>query len=274
MESVLQCPICGVTDLRPLTRVEGWTINECRPCALGILSPRPDEVELSQLYHESYFSTHAIGYAKTDEERAQAIHWQEKRAACVRPHSSGQKLLDVGCASGYFLAAARRYGFDVEGVERSLWAAEEAKKQFDVPVTVGDVDDLKGRESWFDVVTMWHSLEHTKDPVSTLRSVSRLLRDGGILVVELPNYQSVDAKGYGAEWTGWSVPYHFWHFTPSALTQLLRQLGFEIKVIEIHPSEYVNQRLKAVPLLGRFSARVARWYTGRDFMTVAIKNGS
>lgn len=265
------CLLCGSPTLTPVVRVKEWTVVECAPCALGMLSPWPDAAELTRLYQEAYFADHRIGYAETAADRDRGVSGQRGRAARVRSWVSGGTLLDVGSATGYFLAAARAQGFDVEGIELSSWAAERARGELGVPVTVGEVGDLDATPR-FDVVTMWHSLEHTRDPVGVIRSVHTLLREGGTVVIELPNYRSRDAEGYGAEWVGWRIPYHLWHFTPRSLGALLTQNGFRIKTIRRSPSRYVAERVKRIPGLGWARKVVGAFFAGRDFLVVAVKN--
>ncbi|MFZ5875342.1 MAG: class I SAM-dependent methyltransferase [Nitrospirota bacterium] len=264
------CLLCGSSNLTPVVRVDQWTVVECAACELGMLSPWPDDAELARLYQESYFAEHGIGYAESAEDRERGVRGQSGRAALVRSWVSGDKLLDMGSATGHFLAAARARGFDVEGVELSAWAAEQARSELGVPVTLGEISDL-GATPRFDVVTMWHSLEHTRDPLSVLRATHALLRDGGTVVIELPNYRSYDAKGYGTAWTGWDLPYHRWHFSPKSLRTLLTQTGFRVRTVQRTPSRYVAARMKRIPIVGWARKLIAAWYVGRDLRIVAIK---
>ena len=269
-ELMVRCPLCGAADLAPLIRVKEWEIVECRRCLLGMLASPPDEAELSRLYSEQYFADHAIGYTQVEEARHRGVRGQHKRAEMVKRWKRGGRLLDVGCASGYFLAAARACGFEAEGVELSTWAAEEARKHFGVRVTIGE-SDILGREPRFDAITMWHSLEHTRDPLATVRAARALLRPGGVLAIELPNHRSLDAEKYGEAWTGWSVPYHLWHFSPQSLSVLLDRGGFELKAMKTSPSQYVRERLKRVPVLGLLRKPIAACFTGRDVTAVAVR---
>jgi SAM-dependent methyltransferase len=253
-----------------VVRVDRWTVVECAACELGILSPWPDEKELARLYEESYFAEHGIGYAETAEDRERGVRSQRKRAALVRSWAPGNRLLDVGSATGHFLAASRARGFDVEGVEFSAWAAEQARRELGVPVTVGEVGDLNATPR-FDVVTMWHSLEHTRDPSAALRAVHGLLRHGGAVVIELPHYRSYDAARCGAKWEGWRIPYHLWHFTPRSLGALLTRSGFRVRTVQRTPSRYVAARMKRIPIIGWARKLIANCYVGRDFRIVATK---
>lgn len=272
METVGACCLCGSGQLVPLIEVGDWRIVECPRCELAILASRPTESRLAALYQETYFSAHSIGYANGQADDEKGVRGQRKRVGWVSAFApAGARLLDVGCASGYFLAAARRRGFDVEGVEVSEWAAGEAMRRFGVSVTVGQIGDIPGPHPRFDVVTMWHSLEHTRDPVTTLATAHRLLRDGGILAIELPNYRSVDARGYGPLWSGWSVPYHFWHFSPASLSALVRRCGFDVRMIKLLSSSYIKEKVRCIPIVGLFRNLIAKWFVGRDLVLIASK---
>ncbi len=272
METVTACCLCGSKHLVPLTEMGQWRIVECRQCELAMLESRPSETQLAALYQEAYFSAHSIGYAKGEEDTEKGVRGQRKRVGWVSAFApAGASLLDVGCASGYFLAAARRGGFGAEGVEVSEWAANESRQRFGLRVTTGQIGDVPGPHPRFDVVTMWHSLEHTRDPVATLTTVHRLLRDGGILGIELPNYRSIDARGYGLSWSGWSMPYHFWHFSPASLSALVRRCGFDVRMIKTLPSLYIKEKVRQIPVVGLFRNLIARWYVGRDLVLVAAK---
>lgn len=270
MESLTKCLICGADRLDPLVAIDRWTVVECRSCRLGMLSPRPDPSELSTLYEEQYFVAHEMR-CRSAAEMARGLRDQRKRLALVRSFVRGGRLLDVGCAVGDFLAAAKQRGFEVEGVEYSAWAADEATRRLGVPVRVGDIHRLAGGDRRFDAVTMWHVLEHTRDPVADLTAVRGVLSDGGRLFIELPNYQSIDAQRSGAAWAGWQLPYHLWHFTPGALSILLVKCGFDVIALKRHPSSYVRNALKTIPVVGLFRNLVCLFYAGRDFTLVARK---
>ena len=271
MESLTQCLICGADRLDPLIAVDGWTIVECRACRLGMLSPRPEEKELADLYDQSYFKARVCGHRELDDEVARGVREQRKRVALVRRFVNGGRLLDVGCAVGYFLAAAKRAGFEAEGLERSGWAAREARQRFSVHVPTGDIFSITGGSQRFEAITLWHMLEHARDPAAVLRAVRDLLAEGGKVFIELPNYRSVDAKGYGTEWTGWDLPYHLWHFTPESLSTLLTACGFNVLLVKHHPSTYIRNRLRRMPVVSHLRNLICLFYSGRDMTVVAGK---
>jgi SAM-dependent methyltransferase len=137
-------------------------------------------------------------------------------------------LLDIGCATGRFIGMARKRGFDVSGVENNARAAETARNQ-GLDVFCGDVADAGFERNRFDVVTMWHVLEHVRDPRGTVSEVARILRPGGWFVFCVPNTASLNARLLGKLWSGFDVPRHLFAFTDGAVAQLLEGAGLEIK---------------------------------------------
>ena len=120
---------------------------------------------------------------------------------------------------------------------------------------------------------MWHSLEHTENPRTSLDRAHRWLRPGGLLVVEVPNYLSTDALKYGKTWDGWSLPYHFFHFTPESLDELLSQHGFEVIRRKSYHSEWVRDRLRRIPVVNLFARIIAKLFSGTGYAVVARKVG-
>ncbi len=140
------------------------------------------------------------------------------------------RALDVGCGRGHFLAAMRRRGWSVHGVEPSPQAAERAREEYGLPIQTGALRDVS-RSVEFDVVTLWHVLEHVADPVEFLGDVWRVLRPGGLVVIETPNVDSVDRRLFGRHWMGWDPPRHLHLFGPRTLAAILERRGFsEVEV--------------------------------------------
>ena len=144
----------------------------------------------------------------------------------------GRKLLDVGCGSGAYLAMARELGWRTYGVESNPAAAQYALKTLDLEVQTGDFGEASYPEKHFDVITMWHSLEHFSDPLQIIRKVRALLKDDGMLMIGVPNFASLDRNLFRESWNGLEIPLHAWHFTPASLQYLLKESGFEkIKIL-------------------------------------------
>jgi len=255
-ESV-SCNLCSSNETETYLRVKEWTLVRCRQCGLICLNPRPSTCELPELYTSEYFtqviSSDSIDLP-TDERGIEARIWsQALRVRRVGQYASPPgRLLDIGCGPGYFLACAAREGWDVQGIDISRWAVDYAKEHLGLDVQVGTPDRID--ELWhndFDVITLFHLLEHLPDPLETLQAIKGALRDKGIIVITVPNMGGFEARYYGKSWRGLSIPYHLYHFTPVTITQMLGKAGFNVLTVRKQPSQLVANWIKK--LIGRRS---------------------
>ena len=180
-------------------------------------------------------------------------------------------VLDIGCGRGYFLHACRLRGYDVAGLDVSEDAASSVRDTLRIPVRTGPLrDELFDPES-VDVVTMWHSLEHTPDPVRYVEQAWRWLKPGGLLVVDVPNHEGTDAEKFGPAWDDWSLPYHLFHFTPSSLAGIVTRSGFRPIASRDYHSEYVKKSLRRIPVVGLLARPIAKFFSGSSYAVVARK---
>lgn len=262
------CYLCGCADTRTVETIGEWRILKCTNCDLGWLDPRPESTS-DELYGREYFSQHRIMTAETDEELAAKVAAQGSRVRFIRRYRDVGRLLDIGCASGHFLARARESSYVVQGLETSEWAVQEGRKRLGLDIEQGTVETAEFEEASFDVITLWHVVEHLDDPIRSLSTVLGWLKPGGALVLECPNSGSFDAGKYGPEWPGWSIPYHLWHFTPRSLSAVLDRAGYEVVGIQTLPSQWLRERLRRIPLLGLARILICPLFTGRDMRLVA-----
>lgn len=141
----------------------------------------------------------------------------------------GRRLLDIGCSSGLFLSLARRKGFSCSGMDVSEEAVQAARGQYGLDVRKGSIGSDIWHEEKFDFVTMFHVLEHMADPEGALRYARNLLRPGGGLILQVPNFSSVQARIFGRRWYGLDVPRHLINFTPPGFELLLTAAGLKVK---------------------------------------------
>ena len=179
------------------------------------------------------------------------------------------KILDIGCGYRYFLAACRKYGYDVQGLDFSDWAVQHTVKNVGVPVITGELNEVVLPAADFDVITMWHSLEHDSDPKNPIIRSKKWLKEDGILIIDVPNYEGTDAQKYGEHWNGWDLPYHFHHFTFETLKALLKICGFHVIKTKNYHSEAVKMNLKRFPVISIFARLIAKMYSGHSVAVVA-----
>lgn len=142
------------------------------------------------------------------------------------------KILDIGAGTGEFLSVAQQNGWNTTGVEPS-----EKAKQIAINKGVSFVEALAQLENQtFDVITMWHVLEHVPDLNHQIKELKRLLKPSGYLIVAVPNFNSFDAQHYGKFWAAYDVPIHFWHFSKTAIQKLFQKEQMEL--VKILPMKF------------------------------------
>ena len=230
------CPLCAGLRLHRVFLVETWStysIEKCRDCGFVFAAPRPSAEELDRFYTSTYFERDRatiLGYANyrsVAEENARRM-WHEFKDILGERKVPSRRVLDVGCATGGFLAEAKAEHWDGVGVEFSEFAIDVARQEFGLRVLQGDVFHPELVEDSFGLVTMWHVLEHVIDPLATLEQARKLLAPGGLLFVELPNWSSVGRRARGVRWSQLKPPEHINFFTPASLALAARKAGFEI----------------------------------------------
>ena len=147
----------------------------------------------------------------------------------------GKNILDIGCGTGAFIAFMQGKGFNVTGVEPDEDARRNAAHLFGVkPMEESFLQSAKAES--FDLITMWHVLEHVYDLNERIQTIKRLLKEDGLLCVAVPNPESYDAEYYKEFWAAWDVPRHLSHFRPEDIRTLFENEGMEL--IEMHPMKF------------------------------------
>lgn len=139
------------------------------------------------------------------------------------------KLLDIGAGTGDFLAYCKIKKWEVLGIEPNLQAKELARKK-GVPF-IEDTTELSTNS--FDVITLWHVLEHVEDLEKQLSELRRIAKPNGLIIIAVPNFKSYDAKYYKESWAAYDVPRHIWHFSKKSIQKLFSEK--EMKLIATHP---------------------------------------
>jgi SAM-dependent methyltransferase len=217
-----QCNACGAAHLdKGLARVrdpqstEHFDIVKCTQCGLGHTSPEPED--LSGYYGPAYYGgRHSFTARYCTARRVRML-----RDATKRPG----KILDIGCGDGSFLSGAAEQGWSVTGTEMG-GAAELSKK---IGIDVRDsLEDTRDRAP-FDAITMWHTLEHFRDPKAIVTGVREQLADDGVFIVAVPDAAGLQATFFKGKWFHLDVPRHLYHFTRGSLDGLLRGSGFAVE---------------------------------------------
>lgn len=200
--------------------------------------PQPDQNEIGRYYASENYISHTDARRNLFEmvyQKAKAIMLKKKAGLIQELRPSPGAILDVGCGTGDFLKYCRLKGWKAFGIEPNEKARTLAIKKNDEGVY--GVDGMsKFRENTFDIITLWHVLEHLHDLKSQISIYRKILKKDGRIVVAVPNYCSYDAAYYGSFWAGFDVPRHLWHFSKRAITNLFEEQGFE--VLSHHPMPF------------------------------------
>ncbi len=228
-------------------RFDGYgRIVKCRSCGLAFTNPRPEEGTVMGGYADS----HDPDYQQESSSRSINAHLS---LATVRRFAAGGRLLELGCATGFFLNAARA-DFEVEGVEPSRWAAQEARRRFGLQVHAGTLQDARLAPGSFDALAMIDVIEHLTMPAEVVADCGRLLKPGGFLYLVTPDIDSLSAKILRGGW--WALrPAHLYYFGRGTLSRLLERAGFEVALVRsfgrIFTWGYWSSRLKNYPWVVR-----------------------
>ena len=192
------------------------------------LNRRKEFVSMNQEYNKEYFDRTAKGVGLTLKSRRPV--WS-RWVKIIRTHKPNGKLLDVGCGAGWFLSYAEKH-YDTYGVDASEYAIEEAKaKTHNTKLSVGDAQRLYYVYKSFDVVTCFDLLEHLSNPYLAIAEFHRVLKDNGVLVVRVPNTESVGSKLKGDDWFGARDETHVSLFGNKTWIKMIKHIGFTIETI-------------------------------------------
>jgi SAM-dependent methyltransferase len=243
------CPLCA--DASPPTRLlrsgdvaTDWPgeygIVRCGACGLAFTSPRPTPSELGRFYEAIYAGDNAGEMRRMQTEGGSEVilraRWRSLRKI-VRDAGGadgpGTRLLDVGCGYGGFLRAAGEGGeWQLSGCDTSAGSIEGTVAPASAKLVAADVADAGYPEDHFDVVTLYHCLEHTPAPVAELAEAHRILKPGGLALVEVPHFGGLWRRPFGRYWFPLLLPQHLNHFEMPTLRRAFVDAGFGQVVLQ------------------------------------------
>jgi SAM-dependent methyltransferase len=230
---------------------DGYTLLRCARCGLVAVSPIPPST--NEIYAApDYFSGAAKGFGYVDydaDKEAMRGVFQEYLAQAEKLLPMKDKLLDVGAATGFFVALAEARGWKGEGIEVSDYAAAKGRDR-GLRIITGTLESVALVPGTYGVVTMFDVIEHVRDPRTAISLAADVLGKNGVLLVTTPDAGSVLARLLRAHWHLVVPPEHLYYFTKQSMTVLLESLGFDTISIT-HPGKRFTLRY--------FFATVARW---------------
>jgi 2-polyprenyl-3-methyl-5-hydroxy-6-metoxy-1,4-benzoquinol methylase len=239
-ETITSCPICNNNQFQPYLDCIDYTVSkerfhldECRNCHFIFTNPRPSATEIGKYYQSEDYISHTNSSKGIQNKlykvaRNYAIRGKLKLIDSLQ--LTNKNLLDYGCGTGEFLAAAANVGWQVQGMEPDPGARSRAVQNHGLKVSAPE--DLKLLESEsVNVITLWHVLEHVHELQATIQQFQRVLQPGGHLIIAVPNCDSADAKAYGAAWAAYDVPRHLYHFTLPVMQRLMEANALELQSV-------------------------------------------
>jgi SAM-dependent methyltransferase len=215
------------------TNFEIW---HCDTCTNRFTQSIPDIDHIGAYYQSADYISHSDtnkGLVNTIYHRVRSFTLQQKRRL-VTKLTKKQKgdLLDIGAGTGAFAATMQSAGWRVTALEPDATARDNAARKYGLTLrSANDIYTLPKQQ--FDLITLWHVLEHVHDLHGYFKRFQELLKEDGVLVIAVPNYTSKDAAFYKQYWAAWDVPRHLYHFSPAGMRKLGEQYGFTVS--SIHP---------------------------------------
>ena len=268
-----KCPWCGSENAQLHLKLkdlfltqEPFKILECKECGLLFTTPRPNKDEIGRYYKSEEYYSHQEnkeGFIPKVYEKVKSVNLKNKYGIATEGKEKG-KALDIGCGVGDFLHTMEQHGWDCTGVEPSEDAKVIAKKRIKGQLLSSEEQENLP-DSSFDLITMWHVLEHVDDIRWQIQQLHRLCKPGGRIIIALPNYKSYDGQYYKAEWAAYDVPRHLNHFNKETLIKILEESGLrhvktEKLVWDAYYISYMSEKYRkhSIPLLrGAFRGLVS-----------------
>ena len=223
------CVVCGTPAPTLRFRKDGHDMVGCTACGCLYVGQDPASIDFDALYGEAYYTggSDAVFADYVGQEPARRA--QARRKLAVLRHlpprvARAGRLLDVGCAAGFFLAEARAH-YEVQGVELSTWSSAYARDRLQLPVFTGTLMQAALPAEHFDVITLWDVIEHVPDPVPLLTEAARVLKPGGRLVLTTGDWGSAYAQRHGADWHLMTPPWHLTMFSRATLARGAARAG-------------------------------------------------
>jgi 2-polyprenyl-3-methyl-5-hydroxy-6-metoxy-1,4-benzoquinol methylase len=225
------CPACADTDIRENLRIRDHSVSgevfqvwHCMNCHLKFTQDAPDSNSIGRYYQSEDYVSHTETKKGLVNRLYHAVRnhtlQQKRKLISDKVPSAHTAILDYGCGTGAFLKVMKDAGWMTTGLEPDPRARQNGLDLHGIRAEAPDRLSTMADAS-FDVVTLWHVLEHVHDLQDTLDHLRRVLKPNGVMYIAVPNHKSSDAMHYGGSWAAWDLPRHLYHFSPESMRALM-----------------------------------------------------
>jgi len=248
------CRLCGGTRLQTIlhdiiTRYnDRFALNQCENCALVTTDPMPSDKMLQQYYDRNYWQSGQLKNSASLD-ILYRLRMGPIVSAIRKRTTDDSKILDWGCGDGSFISLLRNSGLHCFGIDAYR------KDLNDPQISATTIEKADFPDGYFDIITCFHVLEHLADPLTSVKQALKLLKTGGLIIIEVPNLDSVGFQIFKRRWQPLEIPTHLNHFTPITLQKVFESAG-KIRIVK---TEFFSHRISPSALvLSAFSSLAPR----------------
>jgi len=224
MKIIHKCPLCKSGNQKEFIRSRRfkttYVYNSCKNCKCVYLANRPEKEFMDEYYGKTY------NYEGFNINRSSLGKYYKEELKIIKKYKGKGKILEIGCASGGFIEAALNHGYDAYGVERSQKVINFAPDF--IQERIYCTDNFEEAEGTFDIFYLSHVLEHLEDPQKIFNKIKKIANKRAIVIVKVPNIDSLMARLMKRRWGWLAPPEHFYHFNYHSLKYLTEKNGWEI----------------------------------------------
>lgn len=234
LQQITNCPVCKGNNFVPFLTCKDYTVSQesfnivsCNTCNFKFTNPRPSDSEIGKYYKSEDYVSHSDTKKGLINRLYHMVRTRtlKQKLGLISSYVSRGTILDYGCGTGMFLKTCADAGWKSFGFEPDSDARKLAEGK---GLTVANSKETLSSNK-YDIISLWHVLEHVTDLDPTLEFFSKTITDNGRLIIAVPNYTSADSKHYKEFWAGYDVPRHIYHFEINTLKKLLGNYGFSLE---------------------------------------------
>lgn len=225
----MKCHICNSESIKKIV-IKKMQAYKCLNCDIEFIWPQPSQEEINNIYQNDYYKSWGINDDSNEKSRLMKIATFNRYVDFIKKYKNTGRLLDIGCAFGYLLETVEDRGFDVYGVEVSKSSSNIAKDKFGDKIFNKQLEEVKFRDEYFDVITMFDLIEHIPRPQKFLKEIERILHKDGIIAIITPDTDSFSKNVLGFKNWFHYKPEHLFYYNKKSLNNLFNKFDFKIVV--------------------------------------------